>query len=112
MASEIKCVHTTEERSKINYTETWHLLNICVIRLAFSGEGRCFSYDLGWICWISVKTLCREKSEFEGLLFNVGENRREHTHNNVLYRSFVLSLIPEKDVNSYSSCVNQLRPSK
>lgn len=82
--------------------ETWHLLNICVIKLAFSGEGRCFAYDLGWICWIAVKTLSRGKSDFKGLLFNVGENRREHRHNNILDRSFALSLIPEKDVKLYS----------
>lgn len=51
MANEIKYVHTIEERSENRlYGNMTYLLNICVIRLAVSGEGKGFCYCLCWIC--------------------------------------------------------------
>lgn len=47
MANEIKYVRTTEERSENRlYGNMTYLLNICVIRLAVSGEGKGFCYRL------------------------------------------------------------------
>lgn len=48
------------------------------------------------------------KIDLKGLAFDLGENKREHIHSNILDRSFALSFVPEKDTKELLSLTAHL----